>query len=160
MIAAFFDLDGTLFTGHIWQGLSQHGRDEVYRKYWKLVKEMAESRLFDIAAHLDLPKKFGYYPASDMRHLIRDALVSISKNDLVVEYNTAGFGKPCADGYPSLAILKMCKDLDIRVALSSDAHHPAQLLFEFDRGVRLLKDIGYTEIARFENRRVFMESFS
>ena len=26
MIAAFFDLDGTLFTGHIWQGLSQHHR--------------------------------------------------------------------------------------------------------------------------------------
>ena len=26
MIAAFFDLDGTLFTGHIWQGLSLHHR--------------------------------------------------------------------------------------------------------------------------------------
>jgi HAD superfamily hydrolase (TIGR01490 family) len=26
MIAAFFDLDGTLFTGHIWQGLSAHHR--------------------------------------------------------------------------------------------------------------------------------------
>ncbi len=26
MIAAFFDLDGTLFTGHVWQGLSLHHR--------------------------------------------------------------------------------------------------------------------------------------
>jgi HAD superfamily hydrolase (TIGR01490 family) len=26
MIGAFFDLDGTLFTGHIWQGLSAHHR--------------------------------------------------------------------------------------------------------------------------------------
>lgn len=140
-----------------WQSRTQHERDDVYRMYWDSVREMAETGLFDIAAHLDLPKKFGYYPRADMTRHILDTLKAIARNHLVVELNTAGFGKPCQDGYPSPVILKMCRKLDIPVTLSADAHAPRHLLFEFDKGIDRLKAAGYTEIARFKHRHVRFE---
>ncbi len=141
-----------------WQSRTQHERDKVYRIYWRSVREMAESGLFDMVAHLDLPKKFGYHPQADMSPYIRDALMSIARNRLVVELNTAGFGKPCRDGYPSVDILRMCRRRDIPVTLSADAHNPRNLLFEFEKGMERLKSAGYTEIARFNNRQIYFGS--
>ena len=140
-----------------WKSKTQHERDHLYRLYWKCIKDMSESGLFDIVAHLDLPKKFGFYPQADMTRSIKEVLLSISRNNLVVEYNTAGFGKPCADGYPSIEILKMCRKLDIPATLSADAHIPQHLLFAFDRGIHRLMTAGYTEIARFKNREIYFE---
>ena len=46
-----------------WDSLAKFQRDEVWRDYWVRIKQMAESRVFDFAAHIDLPKRFGHYPA-------------------------------------------------------------------------------------------------
>lgn len=83
-----------------WTGKLSEERDEVWKKYWMQVTEMAASGLFDIAVHLDLPKKLGFYPEGDISSSIDDALEAIRSSDMVVELNTAGFGKKCADGYP------------------------------------------------------------
>jgi len=140
-----------------WRSKTQHERDHVYRLYWNSVREMSESGLFDIVAHLDLPKKFGFYPQADMTQCIKEALTSISRNNLVVEYNTAGFRKPCADGYPSMEILKICRKMDIPATLSADAHVPQHLLFAFEKGMNRLQAAGYTEIARFKHRKISFE---
>lgn len=140
-----------------WQSRTRHEQDKVHRMYWNAIREMAESGLFDIAAHLDLPKKFGYYPQSDLSRQIREALASIAHNQLVVELNTAGFRKPCRDGYPSAEILKMCRRFDIPVTLSADAHTPRHILYEFGRGIDRLNAAGYTEIARFKHREICFE---
>ena len=140
-----------------WQSRTQHERDKVYRIYWGSVREMADSGLFDTVAHLDLPKKFGYHPQADMSQYIRDALISILRNHLVVEFNTAGFSKVCRDGYPSVDILRMCRRRNIPVTLSADAHIPRHILFEFDKGIDRLEAAGYTDIARFRGREVYFE---
>ncbi len=141
-----------------WSNKSPEERDNVYRKYWNQIQEMASSGLFDIAAHLDLPKKLGFYPQADISDVIDEALEAIRENDLVVELNTAGFGKPCADGYPSLEILKRCKAKEIPVTLSADGHQPEHILYEFERGLARLKEASYKEIARFREREVWFES--
>jgi histidinol-phosphatase (PHP family) len=140
-----------------WRDRSQEARDEIYVKYWALIREMAESRLFDIAAHLDLPKKLGFYPSSDLSPHIDAALDAIHASDMVVELNTAGFGKPCADGYPSLQILQKCRKRGIPVTLSSDGHLPEHVLFQFERGLTRLQEAGFSSIARFRNRERFLE---
>jgi histidinol-phosphatase (PHP family) len=43
------------------------------------------------------------------------------------------------------------------VALSSDAHLPEQLGYEYERAVSFLGDLGVTEIAVFERRARRME---
>jgi histidinol-phosphatase (PHP family) len=46
----------------------------------------------------------------------------------------------------------MCLEAGRPVALSSDAHLPEQLGFEYERAVELLRGMGVSEIAVFERR--------
>jgi histidinol-phosphatase (PHP family) len=152
---AQFDASATF-----WIGLSQEGRDRVFAGYWVLIREMAESGLFDIAGHIDLPKKFGFAPAADVTALVDDALDAIADVGMVVELNTAGFGRPCADAYPSLEILRRCRAREIPVTLSSDSHAPANVLYEFERGLARLHEAGFTTLARFREREMWLEPLS
>jgi histidinol-phosphatase (PHP family) len=147
-----FDIDASF-----WTAKSEDERDAVYAAYWRLVRGMAESRLFDLAGHLDLPKKFGFYPAGDLRALEDEALDAIQASGMAVELNTAGFRYPCADGYPSLGLLRRCREREIPATLSSDAHKPEHLLYAFSRGAALLREAGYTAVARFRNRERWSE---
>jgi histidinol-phosphatase (PHP family) len=158
-IGAVHHVEGRQFDVDIsyWSDRTEEARDQIYVKYWRLIGEMAESRLFDIVAHIDLPKKLGFYACSDLSLHIDAALDAIRESDMVVELNTAGFGKLCADGYPSLQILQKCEKRGIPITLSSDGHIPEHILFEFERGLARLYEAGFTSIAWFRNRERFFE---
>lgn len=143
-----------------WESKTEEEVESLYRAYWKLVCQMAESRLFDIAAHLDLPKKFGFRPKADLSAAEDEALDAIQASGLTVELNTAGYAKPCADGYPSLELLKRCRLREIPVTLSADSHRAEHLLFEFERGLASLREAGYSELCRFRNRERWSEPLS
>ena len=51
----------------------------------------------------------------------------------------------------------MLVDAGCPIALSSDAHTPEQLGFEYERAVELLEQVGVREIAVFERRQRRME---
>ena len=52
----------------------------------------------------------------------------------------------------------MCLDAGRPVALSSDAHVPDHLGYEYERAVEWLADAGVTELAVFEQRERRMEA--
>ena len=68
---------------------SEKARDDIYVKYWKLIREMAESGLFDIAAHLDLPKKLCFYPSSYLSVHIVAALDAMNETVLAQKFERA-----------------------------------------------------------------------
>jgi len=142
-----------------WERMSQPERDGVHEQYWRNIAELARSGIFDIVAHLDLPKKFGYRASSDIAPLVHAALDAIADapRTLVVELNTAGWFKPCQDAYPALDILHACRERDIPVTISADAHHPDHLLRAFDRAADRLREAGYGELARFAGRSIHLE---
>lgn len=142
-----------------WERMTEDQREETHEQYWRHVAAMAHSGLFDIAAHLDLPKKFGYRATDAIRPLMLAALDAIasSPRPLVVEINTAGWFKPCQDAYPSLDILRECRSRDIPVTISADAHHPEHLTRAFDRATDRLREAGYSQVARFRNRELYFE---
>ena len=72
----------------------------MHRAYWRQIPPMAASGLFDIAAHLDLPKKFGFHPQFDAGPLIGEALDAIAEARLVVEINTNGWHCPAGSPTP------------------------------------------------------------
>ena len=146
-----FPVDGN---PHRWKNLSQQQIDDIHTGYWQRMKRMAESEIFSIAAHLDLPKKFNHRPREQPWDLIHEALDALARANVVVELNTAGWRKKCAEPYPNLELLKECKQRGIAVTLSADAHHPKDLLRDFGKGAALLRATGYTEIARFANRNI------
>ncbi len=141
-----------------WSQRTADERDEAIVRYWKTVRAMAESGLFDIAGHLDLVKKFNAYPTCDVTPLIHEALDAVKASGMVMELNTSGWDKPCHDCYPNETILRAAFHREIPVTLSADAHKAANLAVHFDEGLDLLWRVGYRSLARFRGREVTFEA--
>jgi histidinol-phosphatase (PHP family) len=121
-----------------WDALGEEQRNAHHRRYWTVVREMAESRQFELAAHLDLTKKFGHRPSADVSALVDAALDAIAAARMAVEINTAGWDKPVGEAYPAPDILERCKARGIPIVLSDDAHHTSELCRHFERARKLL----------------------
>lgn len=158
VIGSVHEVDGFMIDGSPggWQPLSQEQVNRIHRRYWENMRTLGENAagLFDIVAHIDLAKKFAFYPTCDLRKEIGEALdaVAAAPNKPVVELNTAGWHKPCKDGYPTLEILRECFKRGIDVTISADAHHPDHLLRDFKKAAARLVEAGYTRVARFAGR--------
>jgi len=134
--------------------------ERVWRAYFETLGEAARTGMFDILAHPDLVKVFAGrvpVPEGDLRRFYERAMDGIAESDVAVEVSTAGLRKPAQEIYPAPAFLEMCLDAGRPVALSSDAHLPEQLGFEYERALELLDGMGVTEIAVFEGRSREME---
>lgn len=126
--------------------------DKLYEKYFTLVQQAAASGLFDVIGHLDLIKKFRIYPETNQDKLFEDTIAIIKENHLVVELNTGGLDRECAEFFPEPKLLEMCFRQQVPVTLSSDAHRTEQVARHYESAVSLLKQIGYSEIIGFSKR--------
>ena len=127
--------------------------EEIWRCYWRDYAAMAESGLFDILGHPDLVKKFGHVPGGDLDRFYEPAIDVIAAAGCVIELNTAGWYKPCADCYPAPRFLELACSAGIPLVISSDAHDPGHLGRDFPSAIALAKAAGYHETALFEHRR-------
>lgn len=148
----FVGKDSIDLTRFYWERLSRDEINHVTRRYWQTLCDMVNSQLFDIAGHLDLVKKFNFYPTEDMSDVIADTLDAIADTHMTVELNTAGWRKDCKACYPTEAILRECFRRNIPVTLSSDAHQAHLVAADFDRGADILARVGYTHVAQFRKR--------
>lgn len=133
--------------------------DDIWREYFRCIKELAEFGKFDIVGHLDLMKVFKFMPKTDMKLLALEALKAIKKADLVVEINAAGFRKPIGEQYPSRELLELIFELDIPITFGSDAHDPKDVDKNGDICQNLAKQIGFNRCACFKNRDRFFINF-
>jgi histidinol-phosphatase (PHP family) len=136
-----------------WEPLSQADVDRLYRGYWQRIRGLAECRLGDIVGHLDLPKKFAFYPATDLSGEIGAALAAIAASGMTVELNTAGWDKPCAAPYPSPELLTQVRERGIPVTMSADAHTPHEVARHYARGATVLRQCGFSETRLFAKRQ-------
>jgi histidinol-phosphatase (PHP family) len=126
---------------------------KVYCDYFHLIEKASQSKLFDILAHFDLVKKFGYKPRQDITPVLKKTLEVVKHYNLVIEINTAGLRKPVKEIYPKKQILELAYKFDIPVTIGSDAHKPQEVGYEFTQVKELLSEIGYREIVTFEKRQ-------
>jgi len=126
---------------------------QTWREYFRLLSELADTRLFDVVAHLDLPKKFGHRPADkDLVEMACPALDRIRAAGMAVEINTSGLRKPVHEIYPSPLLLSLVREREIPICFGSDAHTPKQVGADFDKALALARDAGYAESLRFSAR--------
>ena len=71
-------LTGILTTLHGLEKWAKTDVDDAWSRYWKTYADMAESGLFDILAHPDLIKKFGYHPSGDLSRFYEPAIDAIA----------------------------------------------------------------------------------
>ena len=134
--------------------------EKVWRRYFETVAESARSGLYDIIAHPDLVKVWGRAaprPDGDLRRYYEPAVEAFAESGVAVELSTAGWRKPVGEQYPAVPFLEMLVDAGCPLALSSDAHVPDQLGFEYARALAVLDQLGVREIAVFERRQRRME---
>ncbi|MDQ2700942.1 MAG: histidinol-phosphatase HisJ family protein [Actinomycetota bacterium] len=137
--------------------------DEIWRRYFETLAHAARSGLFDILAHPDLVKVWGrarQLPSKDMRFFYEPAIEAVADTGITVEVSTAGLRKGAGEIYPAPAFMEMCVEAGATFTLSSDAHEPAQIGFEYDRALEFLDTHGVTELAVFEDRVRRLEPIS
>jgi histidinol-phosphatase (PHP family) len=156
----FVGSDSIDLTRMFWEKLSADEVNDVIRRYWQTLRDMAASKLFDIAGHLDLYKKFGFYPTADMRDVITEALDAIRDADMAIELNTAGWRKDCKACYPTDELLQACLKREIPIVVSSDAHQAHLVAADFNRAYDILYRIGYTSLASFKQRERSLDPFT
>jgi histidinol-phosphatase (PHP family) len=76
----------------------------------------------------------------------------------VIELNTAGWHKPCAEAYPTAEFLELACSAGVPLVISSDAHAPMEVGRDFLQAVVIAKAAGYRETVLFEDRRRRAES--
>jgi histidinol-phosphatase (PHP family) len=134
--------------------------DAVWRMYFEWVGEAARSGLVDVLAHPDLVKVWGSgrpQPEGDLRRFYELAMDGIAESGIAVEVSTAGLRKRAREIYPAPAFLSMCLEAGCPVALSSDAHLPAEVGDRYEEALELLDGLGVEELCAFEGRERRME---
>ncbi|MBL4775969.1 MAG: histidinol-phosphatase HisJ family protein [Mariprofundus sp.] len=133
--------------------------DDAYCAYFDLVKQSAQTNMFDIIGHPDLIKKFGHRADSDSQR-IKDAeenmLQAVLKSGAALEISSAGLRKPVKEIYPHNRIVQRAAELGIPFSFGSDAHSPAEVGHGMDACLSILDSFGVKEIASFSQREMNM----
>jgi histidinol-phosphatase (PHP family) len=139
---------------------SGRSADHVWRTYFTWLGELAATGMYDILAHPDLVKHWGPerpWPEKDLRFYYDLAMEQIAESGIAIEVSTAGLRKPVGEMYPSIPFLEMVADAGNPIALSSDAHVPEQVGFEYEQALELLDGLGFSQLAVFERRERRLE---
>jgi histidinol-phosphatase (PHP family) len=141
-------LDGWAFDdpSHIgeWAGRDV---DAVWERYFAVWCEAARSGHFDVMAHPDLVKKFGYFPTHDPVELYIEAAAAAKQGGAIVEVSTAGLRKPVEQLYPGHGLLRTFCDAGVPATVGSDAHQVSEVGQDIEIAYRALADAGYAVVA-------------
>ena len=133
--------------------------NDLFEAYFNQVTEAAASGLFDIIAHCDLIRIYGFKPTIDQEPLYRKLAKSFRMHDVAFEVNTNGRNRPIGDFYPERQFLKIFREEGVPVCVNSDAHTPSRVGQYFDEAYNLLRKAGFTEMAVFNKRERIMVPF-
>jgi histidinol-phosphatase (PHP family) len=132
---------------------------EVWQIYFERLTLAAESKLFEIIGHADLPKKFGHRPTRDCASLYEQFLNATKKSGSAIELNTAGLRKDCRKIYPSREILELAFKKNVPITFGSDAHAPSEVGMNFAEAISLARSVGYKKCCQFAKRKRMFVKF-
>jgi histidinol-phosphatase (PHP family) len=126
--------------------------DELWDRYFATLSAAAASGLFDVMAHPDLVKKFGYLPSVDPTPWYERTAEALAAAGVAFEVNTAGLRKPCGELYPAPGFLRAAARLGVPVTCGSDAHRPDEVGAGLDAARDALLEAGYRSLVVFRGR--------
>lgn len=154
IIGSVHDVDGvSIFKRGRWEGLSEAQKMKTKETYYSLIKQSAQSGMFQILGHIDAMK--GFYPefSTIQTKAVEHTLKVIGEHDIAIEVNTSGKTKDVGGWYPSDEILEMAKHYGVAVTFGSDAHDPHRVGDEFELVRARLKEIGFKEWVYFKKKK-------
>ncbi len=137
-------------------GLEQLFDNDIHvavEAYFMQVIQMIKLEKPEIIGHIDKIKMHNnerFFSTNDpwYRKLMIEALEAAQSINAVVEINPRGLYKGrCDDLFPGKEWLPIMKEMGLRVMLNSDAHHPDDLMKEYDTCLNAVKEAGYERMA-------------
>lgn len=123
------------------------GADAVWKRYFELWCEAAASDgPFQVMAHPDLPKKFGFYPSFDLQPLYDRAAEACVAGGRMIEVNTSGMWYACREMFPAPALLATFCRAQIPCTVGTDAHTPDRVACGITEAYRVMYDAGYRKV--------------
>lgn len=147
-----FEADGSrqVFVKAIDQIFSGSAQKLVCR-YYELIREMLTVSKPTILGHMDKIKIHNvqevlFDESSDWyKNEVKITLDTLAKSGALLEVSTRGiYKKKCKETYPSPYILEEAFKRDIPIVINSDAHHPREIIFNFDFARNILLEAGYS----------------
>ncbi len=126
--------------------------ERLWADYLEHLVDAAESGLYDVMSHPDLPKVFGRRMPPALDGLLDDAVAAIAATGVAIECSSAGLRKPIGELYPEPGLLARFARAGVPATLSSDAHAPEDVARDYPTAVAALRGAGYETITRFSLR--------
>lgn len=126
--------------------------ERLWSDYLQQLVAAAESGLYDVMSHPDLPKVFGRRIPAALDGLLDDVVAAIATTGVAIECSSAGLRKPVGELYPEPGLLARFRRAGVPVTLSSDAHAPEDVARDYPTAVAALRGAGYETITRFCRR--------
>lgn len=136
--------------------------DEAYKRYFIEMRKMVSEGDFDILAHMDVVKRYGFdtYGEFDPAHYeaeIRAVLQVVAERGLAIEVNTSTLRRPVAETSPGRRILRWFYEQGGRhVTLGSDAHHTEHVGSGLQRALINLQEAGFQQLTGFKQRKAYL----
>ena len=144
-------------TQHLYQ---QFDLVELYEDFFSVVEQAIASEIFDYVAHLDNLKVFGFRPdEKKLLSLYEKIAKKLIETDTITEINAGLYYRyPIKEMCPSPAFLKILANHHVPITISSDAHFPDDMGRFAETQLQMLRDVGITEVATFENGKRIMQA--
>ncbi len=161
------EYDFIIASSHLCHGMDPYfpeffeGRSETeaHREYFESILENIKVfSNFDVYGHLDYvvrygPEKDNEYSYEKHADILDEILRWLIENEKGIEINTGGPRRGLIDNNPCRRIVERYKELGGEIiTVGSDAHEKGDLGYHFDEVAEMLKEIGYSYYAVYENR--------
>ena len=134
---------------------SKRDINDIYARYFDILADLIDSRLFNIIGHFDIVKKFGHRATNNFSAVIETLAKKTAAANMAIEVNTAGLLKPVGEMYPSKEILDIFFRCNAAVTMGSDSHAPEHVGYGYDKAIEMLKAVGYQKVVGFRKRKMF-----
>ncbi len=136
--------------------------EDAYGAYFHELYQMVTQADFDVLAHMDIVKRYGFdeYGDYDPRRYeadIRAVLRACAQKNIALEVNTSTLRRPIQQTTPPAEILIWFHEEGGQwVTLGSDAHRPENVGAGLEKAYSLVRDAGFEHLASFKARQARM----
>jgi histidinol-phosphatase (PHP family) len=132
----------------------------IGKQYFEEMVEMIEVGGFNILSHLDVFKRMGYqvYQRFDIRELedyVRPVFAACIKQGIAPEINTSALRMSVCQSHPTIDALRWYREMGGELlTIGSDSHRPDHIGFGLDQAITIAKEVGFTHLTKFKDRKV------
>jgi histidinol-phosphatase (PHP family) len=148
-----------------WEGLSDAACRAHFVRYYEDLARMAETGLFQIAAHPDLIKLFrrdafhAWLEKPASLALVETALRAMKAAGMALEVSSAALRKGLGEPYPAEPVMRVAASVQLPISFGSDAHAAADVAWGFDQLAAYARSFGYTDSVWFAGRAMRTRPF-